>query len=124
AMLRRSGIARRTFAGLVVNASTSQHRNLKELELDCTGSELADLKPAAMLATIFSTQCLPGDLAMALLTLQDCILAQEWTKALVLHQSLLQLAFFAADCLDEGYWGFSVRDVAVEQARMIWEMAQ
>ncbi|CAE8684202.1 unnamed protein product [Polarella glacialis] len=99
-------------------------RNLKELELDCTGSELADLKPAAMLATIFSTQCLPGDLAMALLTLQDCILAQEWTKALVLHQSLLQLAFFAADCLDEGYWGFSVRDVAVEQARMIWEMAQ
>ncbi|CAE8646723.1 unnamed protein product, partial [Polarella glacialis] len=125
-MVRAAEMRKVSFAGHIwhmINGSRPQQTPLHGHS--CSYSEAVfDMTPQATLSAVFTSQCLPGDIAMQLIKIQNCILEQDITKVLVLQQSVLQLASYTADCLDEDFWGFSLRDLAVEQAKLVWKLAK
>ncbi|CAE8612203.1 unnamed protein product [Polarella glacialis] len=122
-MVRAAEMRKASFAGHMINGSRPQQTPLHGHS--CSYSEAVfDMTPQATLSAVFTSQCLPGDIAMQLIKIQNCILEQDITKVLVLQQSVLQLASYTADCLDEDFWGFSLRDLAVEQAKLVWKLAK
>ncbi|CAK8988273.1 unnamed protein product [Durusdinium trenchii] len=122
AQLLQAGVGRAHFPQVFLNSSSIEHQALS-LQ-NCRLHTDMDLEAGSIVRTAFFSQCIPGDLSTLLSLLHGCILEQDLTKVLLLHEGIFQLATFAQDCLDIRTWEFSVRDAALHYARLVWLLLQ
>eukprot|EP00931_Biecheleriopsis_adriatica_P050680 TRINITY_DN29364_c0_g1_i1.p1 TRINITY_DN29364_c0_g1~~TRINITY_DN29364_c0_g1_i1.p1 ORF type:complete len:806 (+),score=142.25 TRINITY_DN29364_c0_g1_i1:107-2524(+) len=120
--LQQAGIGRADLGRVFLNATLPEHQALQSQT--CSQYDEEELGSDRMGKIAFSSQCMPGDLALSILLLQSCILEQDMRKVLALQRSIFELSTFAADCLDSEHWGFNVRDAAVQNAKVVWELAR
>ncbi|CAJ1443782.1 unnamed protein product [Effrenium voratum] len=117
----RGGLPKRRFAAALLNRSRGH------FQVDgktCRNTDLIMLQPPSMFSQVFSSQCLPGDIAQFIVHGQECLLEHDLEKFLTLQRSLMQLGTVVADCLDSHFWGYTARDLAVELGKAVWQVAQ
>eukprot|EP00929_Paragymnodinium_shiwhaense_P020311 TRINITY_DN13585_c1_g3_i1.p1 TRINITY_DN13585_c1_g3~~TRINITY_DN13585_c1_g3_i1.p1 ORF type:complete len:773 (+),score=168.07 TRINITY_DN13585_c1_g3_i1:94-2412(+) len=120
--LQTAGLSGRFFLGRMFNGSSKEHGILRAQ--GCRTTPLEAFLPETALSLMFSTGCIPGDTAMAILLLENCILEQDIQKALFLQDTLFRFATLGSDCIDTAFWSFTPRDAGLQYGNMVWELAK